>query len=158
MKKNTQGFTLVELMVVIAIIAILAVGSITGYSAYIKKARDNTRVTEIKSVENALTAYVVDNGTVPTGADAAAVTAAVDAAITSVNGKLPTLPNTNATGYEYSECTDTDEFMVRVTFESDSIGAANNDRDPSTANILELGNASLASCGTPVWVAITAAS
>jgi len=42
--KNKKAFTLVELMVVIAIIALLAVGSITGYSSYLKKARDSERV------------------------------------------------------------------------------------------------------------------
>ena len=39
MKKN-GGFTLVELIIVIAILAILSTGAIAGYSAYIQKAND----------------------------------------------------------------------------------------------------------------------
>jgi prepilin-type N-terminal cleavage/methylation domain-containing protein len=39
MKKN-GGFTLVELIIVIAILAILSTGAIAGYSAYIKNAND----------------------------------------------------------------------------------------------------------------------
>lgn len=39
MKKN-GGFTLVELIIVIAILAILSTGAIAGYSAYIKSAND----------------------------------------------------------------------------------------------------------------------
>ena len=39
MKKN-GGFTLVELIIVIAILAILSTGAIAGYSAYIQRAND----------------------------------------------------------------------------------------------------------------------
>ena len=39
MKKN-GGFTLVELIIVIAILAILSTGAIAGYSAYIQSAND----------------------------------------------------------------------------------------------------------------------
>ena len=37
---NHEGFTLVELIIVIAILAILSTGAIAGYSAYIKKANE----------------------------------------------------------------------------------------------------------------------
>ena len=162
--KNTKGFTLVELMVVIAIIAILAVGSITGYSSYIKKARDNTRVTELKAVENALTAYMVDNGAVP------ADKASADAAILGVNGKTPTQPNTDAedvidstnaavAGYQYATCdNNTNDFLIRVAFESTSIGAAKTDRDGTTEQILELGSTTPSVCDSSgngfVWVTL----
>ena len=38
--KKNGGFTLVELIIVIAILAILSTGAIAGYSAYIKSAND----------------------------------------------------------------------------------------------------------------------
>lgn len=38
--KKNGGFTLVELIIVIAILAILSTGAIAGYSAYIEKAND----------------------------------------------------------------------------------------------------------------------
>lgn len=47
MKKN-GGFTLVELIIVIAILAILSTGAIAGYSAYIKSA-NNTAVQAVLS-------------------------------------------------------------------------------------------------------------
>lgn len=41
------GFTLVELMVVIAIISILAVGSVTGYQSYVEKAQESKQLQEL---------------------------------------------------------------------------------------------------------------
>jgi len=53
-KKNTSGFTLIELMVVIAIIAILAVVGLTLYSGAQKSARDSKRKSDIDAVSKAL--------------------------------------------------------------------------------------------------------
>lgn len=50
MKKTKKGFTLVELMVVIAILAILATVSVVGYTSFIKKAEQSNAVTELKQV------------------------------------------------------------------------------------------------------------
>ena len=52
--EKSKAFTLVELMVVIAIIAILAVGSITGYSAYLDRARLSTAVQFAANAETKL--------------------------------------------------------------------------------------------------------
>ncbi|MBQ2804298.1 MAG: prepilin-type N-terminal cleavage/methylation domain-containing protein, partial [Clostridia bacterium] len=41
MKQTKKGFTLVELLVVIAILAILATVSVVGYTAFIQKAHQS---------------------------------------------------------------------------------------------------------------------
>ena len=59
--KASKGFTLIELMVVVAIIAILAVGSIAIYNNTQEKSRDAVRISDMASVSGALERYKVDN-------------------------------------------------------------------------------------------------
>jgi len=50
--KKQSGFTLIELMVVMAIIAILATAGLAAYTGYLKKARDTTRMEAIAALNN----------------------------------------------------------------------------------------------------------
>ena len=52
-KGNRKGFTLIELLVVITIIGILATGAVTVYTSQIQKARDTTRIGDIKALQGA---------------------------------------------------------------------------------------------------------
>lgn len=47
-----KGFTLIELLVVITIIGILATGATAVYTSQIQKARDTTRVNDIKALQS----------------------------------------------------------------------------------------------------------
>ncbi|QGM26646.1 prepilin-type N-terminal cleavage/methylation domain-containing protein [Acinetobacter towneri] len=49
MKKNYQGFTLIELMIVIAIVGILVAIAIPAYQNYFKKTNDASCLSEMKS-------------------------------------------------------------------------------------------------------------
>ncbi len=48
--KRCRGFTLIELMVVMAIIAILTTAGLSAYTGYIKKARDAVRIADINAI------------------------------------------------------------------------------------------------------------
>lgn len=67
MKKNMQGFTLIELMIVVAIIAILAAIALPAYSDYTKKAKVSEVVLAASSARTAVAEYVAGAGELPPG-------------------------------------------------------------------------------------------
>ncbi|HHH12272.1 MAG TPA: prepilin-type N-terminal cleavage/methylation domain-containing protein, partial [Candidatus Moranbacteria bacterium] len=64
-KATKKGFTLIELLIVIAIIGILASIILVNLAGARAKARDAERLTQIKSVQNALELYFLDNNRYP---------------------------------------------------------------------------------------------
>lgn len=63
--QNKKGFTLIELLVVITIIGILATGATTVYTSQIQKARDTTRINDIKALQTAVEQVYQDTGEYP---------------------------------------------------------------------------------------------
>lgn len=51
---SKKGFTLIELLVVITIIGILATGATSTYTSQIQKARDTTRINDIKAIQSSV--------------------------------------------------------------------------------------------------------
>jgi prepilin-type N-terminal cleavage/methylation domain-containing protein len=69
-KNKKKGFTLVELLVVIAILAILASVAVVGYTAFIGKAEENKAKTEAAQVEDYITVSLIDEDYVQLGTNA----------------------------------------------------------------------------------------
>src|SRR5512146_1833584 len=65
LKKRDQGFTIVELLIVIVVIGILALLVITTYSGIQAKARNSKRQTDIQSIQTQLEAFFSQNGYYP---------------------------------------------------------------------------------------------
>jgi type II secretion system protein G len=64
--KKQQGFTIVELLIVIVVIGILAGLVITTFTGIQQKARNTERQTDIKAMHGQVEAYYAQNGKYPT--------------------------------------------------------------------------------------------
>lgn len=66
-KKN--GFTLIEILVVVTIMVLLTAAAVVSYSVFLKQARDTKRKTDLEQVRGALEIYRSNVGGYPTGSD-----------------------------------------------------------------------------------------
>ena len=65
-QRKQQGFTIVELLIVIVVIGILAALVITTFTGIQQKARNTERTTDIKAIHGQVEAYFAQNGKYPT--------------------------------------------------------------------------------------------
>ncbi|MFA6027843.1 MAG: type II secretion system protein [Patescibacteria group bacterium] len=135
-KQKTNGFTMIELLVVVAIIGVLLTLIIMAVGSANKISRDNKRLADIKEVQRALELYKADNGKYPPVNDASATTTACGTGGrwctlenylngttlgTKYMAKLPldpSYPNTTYTYYYDSDTGDGNQsYMMRVSLE-----------------------------------------
>jgi len=110
---STKGFTLIELMVVIAIMGVLFTIVFGALDSARVKTRDNKRVSDLKEIQYALLQYFDTFNKYPT-----TITPSVDTPnpLAPFLDTIPTDPSTNAP-YDYAS-PDSSHFCIGAVFEN----------------------------------------
>ena len=61
MKRKVRGFTIIELLVVLAVIAVLSSIAIVRFSSVQASGRDSKRLSDVSQIQKALGLYQIDN-------------------------------------------------------------------------------------------------
>ncbi len=99
--KNIKGFTLVELLIVIAIIGVLSALLMANFVGVRQRARDAQRKSDLRQVQSALELYRSDLGLYPTTQNGPDCDAALSSGTTTYMTKVPCDP-TNTSFYSGS--------------------------------------------------------
>src|SRR6478752_7782253 len=108
MKRIQQGFTLIELMIVVAIVGILAAIALPAYQDYIIRSKMSEGVAALAACKTSVSEYVSTHGTVmPADADTAGCSTAVTQYVASLafDGISAISVVTQNTGAKPAECT-----------------------------------------------------
>lgn len=123
--KRQEGFTIVELLIVIVVIGILAALVITTFTGIQQRARNTERETDIKAMHGQVEAYYAENGYYPTLAVLIAPMPGLDAEALMAPGAGAAQVNAAAATtlkYQYapepSTCNNTTENCTGYTLEA----------------------------------------
>ncbi|HOX21395.1 MAG TPA: type II secretion system protein [Candidatus Paceibacterota bacterium] len=123
--KKQKGFTLIEMLIVVAIIGILSSLILVGLSQFRSRGRDARRVSDLKQVQNALEIYYTRNSSYPTApaGSASQKWTALTASITGAGIGLNQVPqdplatDDNGISYYYQDCNLGQNYVVAATLE-----------------------------------------
>jgi prepilin-type N-terminal cleavage/methylation domain-containing protein len=150
LKKSTKGFTLIEILIVVAIIGILASVVVVGLGPAQKRGRDARRASDLRSVQTALELYYGKNTKYPNAAitdwkSLADILLAADLGVS----QIPSDPTTNK---EYLYATDVNgtTYILGATLDDPS-NALLNTAPPAFTAAYTVKTGSFANCAKPIY-------
>lgn len=144
MKKN-KGFTLIEILIVVAIIGLLASVVLVGLGSFRSRGRDARRIADIRSVQNSLELFYVKSNAYPTATNWTDLkTALVGAGIGISNVPLDPLDPSTTYFYAYGVSADKQSYVLGATLEDANANKTilNDDIDSTVYNV---------NCADPVY-------
>lgn len=150
--KGKKGFTLIEMLIVVAIIGILAGSVLVGLGPVQRQGRDSRRISDLRSVQNALELYYNKCGFYPGGVAGAACPAfgalatwaELTTSLTGSNLGVRQIPNDPSSGRNYFYRTNAagSGYVLGATLEDTENPALQRDVD---------GNVNGLDCSDPVY-------
>ncbi|WP_178087881.1 pilin [Plesiomonas shigelloides] len=97
MKAVNKGFTLIELMIVVAIIGVLAAVAIPAYQNYVGKAQFSAGLSQIAALKTGADMYIHEHGKLPDAASQIGAPVAYDNGTLTLNASHMTFQFTKGT-------------------------------------------------------------
>jgi type IV pilus assembly protein PilA len=121
MKAQMQkGFTLIELMIVVAIIGILAAVALPAYQDYTARAKVTEVMLQVSSCKGAVTEFIQSNGEFPADADTAGCSSTVETKYMTAGLEVDVATGTVTSGLIRDVATGADGFSILLQPTSDA--------------------------------------
>jgi len=110
-----KGFTLIEILIVVAIIGVLASLVLVGLGPIQKRGRDARRISDLKQIQQGLELYYSRNGVYPVADFAGMSTALIGGSL-----GISDIPNDPRAGASYLYWSDGTTYLMQTTLEDSS--------------------------------------
>ena len=118
--KFQKGFTLVELLIVIAIIGVLAALLMSNFIGVRQRARDAQRKSDLKQIQSALELYRSDLGLYPATISACGAKLTGGSPVNTYMEKIPCDPSSSYNGRNYAYWSDASSYYIAACSENSS--------------------------------------
>lgn len=125
---RNPGFTLIEVLIVVFIIGLLASVVLVGLGAFRQRGRDARRITDLRSVQNALELYYSKNGIYPPTSNWSALEGKLVSASVGVNS-IPNDPGGGDSTYQYAIDASGQSYVLRADLEDRNNQVLDEDAD-----------------------------